>query len=185
MTSRWLTSSGSGDGGIYWRPSTPSRERCIRLPAGSVLTGLPQGTPVHAGPFDFPATCIGGGLHEAGNGLIALGTTLACGVLTDRLDTEQEPSGMTISSRERDRWIRLLPAMAMSALDWFLPLIGVDYQELNALIASGTPGARRSHYPADVFAVRGAGSLRRGIGPGTADRIEHEYPAKRPCPLGV
>ena len=47
---------------------------------------------------------------------------------------------MTISSRERDRWIRLLPAMAgMSALDWFLPLIGVDYQELNALIASGTP----------------------------------------------
>jgi sugar (pentulose or hexulose) kinase len=73
---------------------------------------------------------------------VALGTTLACGVVTDRLDTDAEPSGMTISMRERNQWIRLLPAMAgMSALDWFLPLIGVDYQELNALIASGNPGS--------------------------------------------
>ena len=109
---------------------------------GAALTGLPVGTDVHTGPFDFPATCIGGGLNESGNGLIAMGTTLACGVITDRLITDVEPSGMTISLRERDRWLRLLPAMAgMSVLDWFLPLIGIDYQELNALIASGRPGA--------------------------------------------
>jgi sugar (pentulose or hexulose) kinase len=109
---------------------------------GAALTGLPVGTDVHAGPFDFPATCIGGGLYESGNGLIAMGTTLACGVITDRLINDVEPSGMTISMTERDRWLRLLPAMTgMSALDWFLPLIGIDYQELNGLIASGTPGA--------------------------------------------
>jgi sugar (pentulose or hexulose) kinase len=108
---------------------------------GATLTGLPVGTPVHAGPFDFPATCIGGGLHESGNGLIALSSTLTSGVITDRLITDGEPSGVTISLRERDRWLRLLPATAgMSALDWFLQLIGVDYQELNALIASARPG---------------------------------------------
>lgn len=109
---------------------------------GALLTGLPVGTPVHAGPFDFPATCIGSGLRESGNGLIALGTTLSCGVITDRLITDMEPAGMTISMPERNQWLRLLPSMAsMTALDWFLPLIGVDYQELNALIASASPGS--------------------------------------------
>jgi sugar (pentulose or hexulose) kinase len=85
---------------------------------------------------------MGAGLSSTGDGLIALGTTLACGVLTARMDTSGEPSGMTICTHDRNRWLRLLPAMAgMSALDWFLPMIGVSYKDLDALIAAGRPGA--------------------------------------------
>lgn len=109
---------------------------------GAQVVGLPEGTPVHAGPFDFPATMLGAGVDLNGDGLIALGTTLACGVNVNRLDHSNEPAGMTICRPEWDRWIRLLPAMAgMSGLDWFLPLIGVDYRSLNDLLEATPPGA--------------------------------------------
>lgn len=109
---------------------------------GARLSGIREGTPVVAGPFDFPATVAGSGVTTDGDGIVALGTTLACGVITNRLDLTGEPAGMTISARESSRWIRLLPAMSgMSALDWLLPLIGVDYRDLDDLIASSPPGA--------------------------------------------
>jgi hypothetical protein len=34
------------------------------------LTGLPEGTPVHNGPFDLPATAMGAGVKELGEGVI-------------------------------------------------------------------------------------------------------------------
>jgi erythritol kinase len=122
---------------------------------GSKATGLPQGTPVHAGPFNFPATALGAGLREGGHGLIALGTTLACGVCLDRLDMTGEPSGMTICRPLSNQWIRLLPATSgMSALDWLLPLIGVDYGRLNELIDSVPPGAN-GVLAIPIFSTRG------------------------------
>jgi erythritol kinase (D-erythritol 1-phosphate-forming) len=108
----------------------------------ATATGLPANLPVHAGPFDFPATCIGAGLNRPGDGVIALGTTLACGVLVSRIDTSGEPSGMTLATAAWDRWIRLLPAMAgMAALDWFLPLIGAGYGDLDGMLRSARPGS--------------------------------------------
>jgi erythritol kinase (D-erythritol 1-phosphate-forming) len=110
--------------------------------AGAEITGLSEGTPVHAGPFDFPAALIGAGVKETGDGLIVLGQDLACGVNVNRLDPSSEPSGMTICRLERDRWIRLLVSTAgMAALDWLLPLIGVDLRKLNGLLESSPPGA--------------------------------------------
>ena len=38
--------------------------------AGAKLTGLPEGIPVHAGPFDMPACAIGAGVREVGDGLV-------------------------------------------------------------------------------------------------------------------
>lgn len=111
-------------------------------PAGALLTGLPVGTPVHSGPFDFPATTIGAGVTEPGDGLIALGTTLACGVLKDRFDSRGEPSGMTISMPGPAPSLRLLPAMAGTlALDWVLPLLGATHRDLELLLEQSRPGA--------------------------------------------
>lgn len=109
---------------------------------GAHTTGLPEGTPVVCGPFDFPATSIGVGLRKPGDGVLAFGTTLACGVLIDRLDLSGEPSGMTLSLNEPGRWLRLLPAMAGTmALDWLLPLISASHDELDGLLALSEPGA--------------------------------------------
>jgi erythritol kinase len=111
-------------------------------PAGAEITGLPAGTPVHVGPFDFPATMIGAGVSEPGDGLIAFGTTLACGVVTNQVDTTGTPSGMTICLPEHGRWIRLLPAMAGTlALDWLLPLVASSHAELERLLVESEPGA--------------------------------------------
>ena len=109
---------------------------------GSRIVGLPVGIPVHAGTFDFPATTTGAGLIRPGSGLIAFGTTLACGVLVDRVDTSGTPSGMTICLPTDGRWIRLLPAMAGTlALDWVLPLIAATHDDLEALLSESSPGA--------------------------------------------
>ena len=60
---------------------------------GAELTGLPEETLVHNGPFDLPATATGAGIANLGDGVVILGTTLACEVLTDSIDTSGEPGG--------------------------------------------------------------------------------------------
>src|SRR5210317_527225 len=70
---------------------------------GSDCTGLPVGTPVHAGPFDLPACAIGAGVRNVGDGLIIIGTTLACEVLVDRVDTDQPSVGMTLCMPQQGR----------------------------------------------------------------------------------
>ena len=110
--------------------------------AGAALTGLPEGTPVHAGPFDLPACAIGGGVRNVGDGLIIVGTTLACEVLVDRVCTDGDPVGMTLCLPEEGRWLRAMPAMVGTAsLDWVLGLIGADARDVDRLLTQSRPGA--------------------------------------------
>ena len=111
--------------------------------AGAALTGLPAGVPVHAGPFDLPACAIGAGVDKVGEGLIIIGTTLACEVLVDRIDASTEPMGMTLCMPTPGRWMRAVPAMVGTAsLDWVLDLVGAKPEMLESLLAQSEPGAR-------------------------------------------
>ncbi len=110
--------------------------------AGAALTGLPEGTPVHAGPFDLPACAIGGGVRDVGDGLIIVGTTLACEVLVDRVRTDGPPVGMTLCLPEEGRWIRAMPAtVGTASLDWILGIIGAKASDVDRLLTQSRPGA--------------------------------------------
>lgn len=109
---------------------------------GANLTGLSAGTPVHAGPFDLCATMLGAGLHQPGEGLVILGTTLGCGVLTDRVDIREPMAGMLLALPDPDRWARVMPAMVGTpSLEWVLAITGSRRDELDALLVDSTPGA--------------------------------------------
>ncbi len=109
---------------------------------GSELTGLPEGIPVHAGPFDLVACAIGAGVRNVGDGLIIIGTTLACEVLTDKVDTQCDPVGMTLCMPEENRWVRAMPATVGTAtLDWILDLVGASHNDVDHLLAKSKPGA--------------------------------------------
>lgn len=109
---------------------------------GAALTGLPHGTPVHAGPFDLVATMIGAGMKRTGDGLIILGTTLGCAVLVDRVRTDGEAAGMTICMPEPGRWARVMAAMVGTpVLEWALALVGAVPADLDPLLAASPPGA--------------------------------------------
>ena len=110
---------------------------------GAALTGMPEGLPVHAGPFDMPACAIGAGVRELGDGIITIGTTLACQVLVDTVETSGEPMGMTLCMPTPGRWLRAAPAMVGTAsLDWILALVGARPEALETLLAESVPGAR-------------------------------------------
>ena len=110
---------------------------------GAALTGLPAGVPVHAGPYDIPATMIGAGITQPGQGLIILGTTLACAVLTDEVRTDGVVAGMTLAMPEPDRWARVMAAMVGTpVLEWVLAMVGAERTELDDLLAASDPGAR-------------------------------------------
>lgn len=118
---------------------TPLRELSA---VGAALTGLPVGTPVHAGPFDLCAMMIGAGLQQPGDGLVILGTTLGCAVLTDSAELDGEPSGMLLCMPEPDRWARVMPAMVGTpSLEWVLGITGTRRDEIDALLAASWPGA--------------------------------------------
>ena len=110
--------------------------------AGAALSGLPPGTPVHAGPFDLCATAIGAGLDRPGDGLVILGTTLGCEVLTDRVETEGRQAGMLLCMPRPDRWLRVMPAMVGTpSVEWLLALTGTRREEIDALLDASPPGA--------------------------------------------
>ena len=125
-------------------PVTPAPGQCFPLnAAGAAMTGLPAGVPVHAGPFDLPACAIGAGVNKVGEGLIIIGTTLACEVLVDKIDASAEPMGMTLCMPTPGRWMRAVPAMVGTAsLDWVLNLVGAKPEALESLLAQSEPGAR-------------------------------------------
>jgi len=114
------------------------------LPIGTVHSGfgLLDGTPVVAGPFDMPACTVGGGLRRLGDGLLTIGTTLACQVLVDRIDAAGEPAGMHLAIGAADRWVRVMAAMVGTAsLDWLLSMLGLRHEQLDGMLAATTPGA--------------------------------------------
>jgi xylulokinase len=111
------------------------------LPAGEILGGAFRGVPLSAGPYDLPACAAGAGVTRPGDGLLIIGTTLACEVITDRLDLGGEPAGQTLCLP--DGWLRAMPAMTgTAALDWLLGLVGARHDELGALLGQSPPGAR-------------------------------------------
>jgi xylulokinase len=113
------------------------------LPAGEATGGLiPAGTPVAAGPFDVPACALGAGVTEPGNGLLIIGTTLACLVVTDTVALDGEPTGFHFATERPGRWLRGMPAMVgTAALDWVLSILGLTHANLPAMLASSPPGA--------------------------------------------
>lgn len=84
---------------------------------------------------------MGGGVDELGEGLVIVGTTLACEVLVDEVDTSVEPGGQTLCALEPDRWVRAMPAMVGTAsMDLTLKLIGHKHSEIEAFLAESPPG---------------------------------------------
>lgn len=126
------------------------------LPAG-VLTrdaaaqlDLPVGLAVTDGPYDLAACAAGAGVVEPGDGLLIVGTTLACLVPTrtaapppvatgdaDHVDR----AGLLLALPGGDR-LQAMPAMVGTAsLDWALALLGLDHEALGGLLAASVPGA--------------------------------------------
>ncbi|MDQ0378791.1 FGGY-family carbohydrate kinase [Amycolatopsis thermophila] len=111
---------------------------------GAELLGLPEGLPVTAGPFDLPASAIGAGVREPGDGILTAGTTLACQVLTDNaeFDGEGEPAGMFLSTPRPGEYLHAMPAMVGTAsIDWICRLLGIEVTEIGSLLAQSPPGA--------------------------------------------
>ena len=112
-------------------------------PAAAARSGLPAGTPVSSGPFDLAACVVGAGIDRPGDGLLVVGTTLACEVLVEGLRNGGEVAGMHLATGTPGRFVRSLPAMAGSAaLDWLLELLGIPLAELDATLAASPVGAR-------------------------------------------
>lgn len=110
--------------------------------AGSELVGLPAGTPISSGPFDFPACARGGGVRAIGDALLIVGTTLGCMVHVDRLATEGDPAGFSVATGEPGRWLRAMPAMVGTAsMDWMLQTLGLGVDAIDAALAASAPGA--------------------------------------------
>lgn len=111
-------------------------------PAGAALTGLSEGIPVVTGPFDLPAAAAGAGVDEPGDGLMIIGTTLACQVLVDRVDSTGPVTGMHLATVQPGRWLRALPAMVgCASLDWALGIVGMSPGEVSGAIEQSRPGA--------------------------------------------
>ncbi|MGW7054275.1 FGGY family carbohydrate kinase [Streptomyces sp. NPDC054887] len=139
---------------------------------GARLLGLPEGLPLTAGPYDLPACAIGSGVREVGDGLLIVGTTLACQVLTDgaRTDGSTEPAGMWLCTPEPDRWLRAMPAMAgTAALEWVLALTGATTGDLDALLAGSPPGA---HGVTALPFLSGAGERAPFVDPAARGRLD-------------
>ncbi|GAA1534088.1 FGGY-family carbohydrate kinase [Actinomadura kijaniata] len=114
------------------------------LPGAEAVAGgvLPAGTPVAAGPTDVTAAAILGRVAEPGDGLLNIGTSLVCDVVTDVLDLSGEPSGFHFATAEPGRWLRVMAAMVGTAgLDWVLETTGTSHGELDAILDGTAPGA--------------------------------------------
>ena len=110
--------------------------------AGAEDLGLDAGTPVVAGPFDLPACARGAGVTELGDGLLIVGTTLACQVLVDRIDTSGPPAGMSLSTPRPGRWMRAMPSMVGTAsLDWILRVLDMKHKQIDKALRNSSPGA--------------------------------------------
>lgn len=117
-------------------------------PRGAELLGLPAGLPLTAGPYDLPACALGSGVREVGEGLLTVGTTLACQVLTDRIPGAAsrgpgaEPAGMWLCTPDADRWLRAMPAMTGTAgIDWALAAVGAGTADMEGLLERSPAGA--------------------------------------------
>nr|WP_037840931.1 FGGY-family carbohydrate kinase [Streptomyces sp. NRRL F-5126] len=106
-------------------------------------TGLPEGTPVSSGPYDLPACALGAGITEPGDGLLIIGTTLACEVVAERVVRDGDPVGFHLATDRADRNLRALPAMTGTvALDWVLGMTGSRHEHVSGMLDETPRGAR-------------------------------------------
>lgn len=105
-------------------------------------TGLQAGVTVATGPYDLPAAAFGAGVTDPGDGLLIVGTTLACLVLQDAVTPVGEPAGLTLCTADGQGYLRAMPTMVGTAgLDWILSIVGATHAELDGLLADSAPGA--------------------------------------------
>lgn len=110
--------------------------------SAALQTGLRPGTPVVAAPYDLVASALGANVSDVGDGLLIVGTTLACQVLTDSIDTAGEPGGLSLSTPTPNRWLRAMPAMVgAAALDWAMQMTGQGVDTLEHHLAISGIGA--------------------------------------------
>jgi len=111
-------------------------------PESAVRTGLAPDTRVTSGPYDLPAAALGAGVTKPGDGLLILGTTLACLVHCENVEPEGEPAGLTLRTADDRGYLRAMPAMVGTAgLDWVLRLVGATHDQLESLLRESPPGA--------------------------------------------
>lgn len=110
--------------------------------AAAADLGLRRGVRIATGPYDLPAAALGAGTLSVGDGVLTLGTTLACQVLVGDLKTDVEPVGLTLCTADGNGWLRAMPAMVgTTCIDWALRLVGADHSSLGSILASSPLGA--------------------------------------------
>lgn len=133
------------------------------LPAATVTAaaasqlGLPHGLTATDGPYDLAACVAGAGVVEPGDGLLIVGTTLACLVPTrsgppnspgspvppvhGEPPADLDRSGLLLALPGGD-WLQAMPAMVGTAsLDWALALFGLRHDALGDLLGASDAGA--------------------------------------------
>ncbi|WP_345655534.1 FGGY-family carbohydrate kinase [Streptomyces tremellae] len=114
-----------------------------RALGGRTRSALRAGTPVSSGPYDLPACALGAGIIEPGDGLLIIGTTLACEVVTEHVVRDGDPVGFHLATDRADRHLRALPAMTGTvALDWVLGITGSTHEQVSGMLDETSRGAR-------------------------------------------
>lgn len=116
-------------------------------PAASLLPdvadelGLPKGTPVVLAPYDVPATALGVGAVQPGDGFAVLGTTLCVGRMSDTALLDRAASGMSLRTGYPDRWLLAYATLAgTGVLEWARTLLGLaSAADLVALAGTAQP----------------------------------------------
>lgn len=123
-------------------PVVPTRPLARVTPAGASELGLPPGVEVCNGPMDLAACAAGAGVREVGDGLLIIGTTLACLTVTDHVDTTGEPAGINVATGTPGRSLRAMAAMAGTAsMDWLLTTLGMTHADLEDALDRSPVGA--------------------------------------------
>ena len=111
-------------------------------PAGSGLTGLPEGVPVAVGTGDDFSNLLGGGLAAPGTVAVALGTAEVVGALSDAAVIDP---GLLVETHPffGGRHVLTNPGwLSGGAVTWFLKTFGVESPvALSALAAAAPPGS--------------------------------------------
>jgi len=112
-------------------------------PQVAAQLGLPAGLPVVMSPYDVASTGIGVGAVNPGQACSILGTTLCTEIVTDRVDLEGEPSGLTLPFGPPGLYLRAFPTLAGSeVIHWVVNQFGLSGPaQLSELAANVAPGA--------------------------------------------
>ncbi|MEJ6404074.1 xylulokinase [Yoonia sp. 2307UL14-13] len=119
--------------------------------AAARATGLPDGLPVSVATLDLGAMIVGLGMSRAGETMMILGTTAVVNILTDQIESTDDPIAATVLHPTNEVAIRVLaPSTGAAAFDWFASLHplslggeGTDEiaMKLNALVEQVPIGA--------------------------------------------